>query len=447
MTRRVILVDLYWTRDKDPRVPLGHASLLASLRARKELDVRALVFPVNQGRIRPDTLVQDILAEARGVDSADVDVAIGAYVWAEDLLRSTLKRIREEGFRGRLILGGPQISYSGPGLERLYPDADVFIRGYAEEALVRLCVTPASLALPGVHLAGATDGVVQAAVDLGALPSPWLTGVIPLVNQGFIRWETQRGCPYRCAFCQHREPGARLLRRSLSLPRIEREIDLFCAARVREISVLDPIFNVAPHAVGVLQRFAHQNFEGHVSLQCRAEAVDEVFLASASALDVTLEFGLQTIHADEGRVIERRNQIERVDATLKGVRAHGIRHEVSLIFGLPLQTPASFEASIAWCLERKVPVIKAFPLMLLRGTALEREREKWRLADSGGAMPMVVSSTSFDATDWQRMAQLAEELRQTEGRHPAELGELKRLARELAPEPLRWMPASGTEVS
>ena len=30
-SRRVVLVELYWTRDKDPRVPLGHASILASL--------------------------------------------------------------------------------------------------------------------------------------------------------------------------------------------------------------------------------------------------------------------------------------------------------------------------------------------------------------------------------------------------------------------------------
>ena len=34
MNRRVIVVDFYWTRDKDPRVPRGHASILTALRER-----------------------------------------------------------------------------------------------------------------------------------------------------------------------------------------------------------------------------------------------------------------------------------------------------------------------------------------------------------------------------------------------------------------------------
>lgn len=46
--RRVVLVDFYWTRDKDPRVPLGHASLLAALRA-DGVEVRSVVIAVNEG--------------------------------------------------------------------------------------------------------------------------------------------------------------------------------------------------------------------------------------------------------------------------------------------------------------------------------------------------------------------------------------------------------------
>ncbi len=440
MSRRVILVDLYWTREKDPRVPLGHASLLATLRERQVVEVRSIVVAVNARRCEPDRLLHDILNAAGEEASSDVDVAIGAYVWGEELLRRTLSGLRAAGFRGRIILGGPQISYSAASLEQLYPEADAFIRGYGEAALAAICETSERVAFAGVHWAGTADVVGQAAVDLEKLPSPWLTGAIPLSNQGFIRWETQRGCPFRCSFCQHREPGARLLRRSLALQRIEAEIELFCAARVQEIAVLDPIFNMAPHACGILERFADRSFSGHLSLQCRAEAIDDAFVSAAASLDVTLEFGLQTIHADEGRVIERRNQMERVDVALAAVRAHGIRHEVSLIFGLPLQTLASFEASVAWCLKREVPVIKAFPLMLLRGTALEQQRRIWSLSESDDVMPMVIRSNTFDTSDWLEMSRLAAALRKTEGRHPRTLQELQRVAREVEPDRFNWTP-------
>jgi radical SAM superfamily enzyme YgiQ (UPF0313 family) len=447
LNHRIILVDLYWTRDKDPRIPLGHASLLATLRQHHQFDVRTVVVAVNDTHLNAAAIAAVILEETRGVPSHAADIAFGAYVWGEELLRQLLRELRTRGFGGRIILGGPQISYSGAGLEQLYPEADAFIRGYGEEALSALVTNPLKHPITGVHWAGTPDALTQAAVDLEALPSPWLTGTIPLAGQSFIRWETQRGCPFRCAFCQHREPGARLKRSVLGLPRIEAEIDLFCASGVRDIAVLDPIFNSAPHAVPVLERFAARGFTGRLSLQCRAELVDEEFLDAAAALDVRLEFGLQTIHAEEGHAIKRPNNIRRVDDVLAGVSRRGLSHEISLIFGLPLQTLASFEASVAWCLERRVPVIKAFPLLLLRGTALELERERWGLRDSGGAMPMVVSSHSFDINAWAMMARLSEALRLTEGDHPADLPTLRALAHTLEPDLLRWMPADKQEAA
>lgn len=447
MNRRIILVDFFWTRDKDPRVPLGHASLLAALRTRNELDVRSIAVAVNEPYLDASGIAAAILKEAQGISPDEVDVAFGAYVWGEALLQDVLRRLRDAGFRGRLILGGPQISYSGRGLERIYPNVDAFVRGYGEDALAALATTARPQLIPGVHWAGTSDTFAQASVNLEALPSPWLTGTIPLSDQPFIRWETQRGCPFRCAFCQHRESGARLHRRALGLPRVEAEIDLFCAAGVRDIAVLDPVFNMAPHALGVLARFADRGFTGKLSLQCRAEAVDEAFLDAAAALDTRLEFGLQTIHVSEGQAIQRRNQIDRVDAVLAGVRARGIAHEVSLIFGLPLQTVASFEASVAWCLAREIPVIKAFPLLLLRGTALQRDRETWGLRDSGDAMSMVVQSNTFDIEGWRHMARLSEALRLTEGKHPRGLGELKMLAADQEPDLLRWAPIPMKEAA
>ena len=446
LNRRTILIDFYWMRDKDPRIPLGHASILTALRSQVGLDVRSIVVAVNSGCRNAEDIARAVLEETTNLAPSQVDIAFGAYVWGEDLLQDVLRRIRHLGFRGRIIVGGPQISYSGPGLERIYPDADAFIRGYGEEALAALTTTAEMKPrLPGVHWAGTPDLQTQAMVNLETLPSPWLTRTIPLEGQSFIRWETQRGCPFRCAFCQHREPGSRLRHRALGLSRIRSEIDLFCESKVDDIAVLDPIFNMAPHAVEVLQHFAERDFTGRLSLQCRAEAITAAFVEAAAALNVCLEFGLQTIHAEEARAIRRNNQLQLVDDVLAQVRAFGLRHEVSLIFGLPHQSLASFEASVAWCLTREVPVIKAFPLLLLRGTALERDRGKWGLEDSGGAMPVVLRSNSFNVLDWQVMAQISEALRLTEGRHPRYLSELKQLAATLEPDMFRWIPA-GTET-
>lgn len=441
--RRMVLVDFYWTRDKDPRVPLGHASLLASLARLPAVDVVPLVWAVNDAQLDPRAVTRAILNATQGWTSSAVDVALGAYVWAEDLIQRVLRGLREGGFGGRVVLGGPQVSYHGPGLEALYPQADAFVRGYGEDALCALAVSTTPVPFRGVHWAGSEDRNLTTQVDLESLPSPWLERRIPLEGQTFVRWETQRGCPFRCAFCQHREPGARLKRRNLAYSRVMEEIDLFCAAGVQDIAVLDPIFNAGSHAVEVLERFADRGYRGKLSLQCRAEMVTEAFLDAAARLDVCLEFGLQTVHDDEGRAIDRRNHPDKVASALAGVRARGLRHEVSLIFGLPHQTVAAFRESVDWCLRQQVPVLKAFPLLLLRGTPLERDRERWGLKTSDDAMGTVVASESFSTHDWQEMARLSDALRRTEGRHPSSVEELEWvLEPTTGPEMARWAPES-----
>jgi len=438
--RRIVLVDFPWTRDKDPRVALGHASLLAALRSLPGVDVRSVVLPVNAPGTSVETAVHAVLSNVASVAAEQVDVAIGVYVWSEDLVQVTLPRLRRAGFRGRIVLGGPQISYAGGGLEGLYPDADAFVRGYGEGALRELARIPGRPRIAGVHYAGDADLAEQATVALEALPSPWL-GAHAEELGAFVRWETQRGCPFRCSFCQHREAGARLRRRALASERIDREIEHFVAAGVRDIAVLDPIFNLSPVAVPILERFSEVGYMGRLSLQCRAEFLDDVFLDAAARLDVQLELGLQTIHAAEARAVRRTNNLGKIDAALSGVRRRGIAHEVSLIFGLPCQTMPSFTETVRWCLERRVPVIKAFPLMLLRGTELESDRARWGLVDSGGSMPMVVASDSFTRDGWLAMARMSEALRLTEGSHPQTIDVLHRVAEGLRPDRVRWMPA------
>ena len=435
--RQLILVELFWTRDKDPRVPLAMGSLLAATR-QAGIDARGLNVPVND----PDSDIDDILVDidASIDDPERCDVGFGVYVWNEEYIQQIGNSLRRRYPNLRIILGGPQISYSGPGLEERYPFGDAFVRGYGESALVEILKHDGQPEIDGVHWAGDTDLGEQTRVDLDDLPSPFLSGSVDVADQQFIRWETKRGCSFRCAFCQHREAGKRLTRRELSRNRLIDEIELFCNSDIDEIAILDPIFNQGPDYMAVLEEFVHRGYDGHLSLQCRFELVDDDFLDLVTQLNCSLEFGLQSIHRDEGEAVNRPNHIQKVDEAIAGLHRREIHFEVSLIFGLPIQTLTSFEQSVKYCLKRQIPVIKAFPLMLLRGTPLEQQREQWNLVESDDPIPMVVASDSYDRADQRRMSALSEALKATEGTHPATLDELRRLANDHAPDPRRWTP-------
>jgi len=430
MTRRLILVGLPWHRDRDPRVPLGHGSLLAAARA-SGAEVVSGSFSLNVERFDINEVVEFVLSSAGNDGKADL--AVGAYIWNEQVVQPLIPELRHRGFSGRIIVGGPQVSYAGPGLEQFYPDVDVFVRGYGELALPALAKSRLPRPIPGVHYAGDEDLGLRASVDLRSLPSPLLSGVVPVPRgAALVRMETQRGCPFRCSFCQHREPGRRLVQRDLPLDRVLSEVDLIVEREVREVAILDPVFNMGSAHHEVLGLFIERRFTGKLSVQARLETVDEVFIEQCGSLRVVPEFGLQTIHRPEQIAVARPNAMERVDATLAQLRRAGLPYMVTVIYGLPEQTYASFRGTVEYLLEAGVPAVRAFPLVLLRGTELERRRAEWDLIEDRSEIPQVVASSTFDQADHARMARLAAALRGTEWGHPSTVEELERLALDVA---------------
>jgi radical SAM superfamily enzyme YgiQ (UPF0313 family) len=385
---------------------LGIASIASSLRS-VGADVRIVSDAVNSPGFCASAFFEEVTV---AVDEAGpgVLVGVGAFVWCEPEVQSLLKVL---GPRTSIVLGGPQVSYVAAGeLEGLYPDAAYFVRGHGEGAMIALARGMAENGFFGLHVAGHPDLKDRADFPLEQLPSPHLDGTTPIGD--FVRWETQRGCSFSCSFCQHRQPGDRLKLSHLGIDRLHREIMAFREAGTKRIAVLDPIFNTDnERAVGLLDEVSRVGVEAGWSFQCRFEFVNESFLDAVAPLDATLEFGLQTVHDDEARAVGRPNRIDRVESVIAELNARRIPYEVSLIYGLPLQTLDRFRRSVDWCLERGVPRVRAWPLMLLRGTVLHAQRQRWGYVESDDRrIPVVVESSSFTRGDHTEMARIADSL-------------------------------------
>jgi radical SAM superfamily enzyme YgiQ (UPF0313 family) len=417
--RKLMLLAMDWKRQKDPPVSLAQASILANLK-RHQINVINKTWSVNDVNFK----MEDVYNFVNSNIDENTDIALGAYVWHEHYTQKLLRTLRHNNFSGRIILGGPQISYVKNNIEKYYPEADIFIRGYAEEALAQLFLSDkTNPSITGVHYAGEFDSGLSATADLENLPSPFLDGLIP--PQPFIRWETQRGCPFRCTFCQHRESDISMKRRQLSYSRIMQELEwIITNPIIQDIAVLDPTFNSGPHYMPILQKLTEGNYTGKIALQCRMEMIKDEFLEQIEILNqkahVVLEFGLQTIHPNEAKIIQRPNNMKKVEHVLNETKKSNIATEVSLIFGLPQQTLQSFQASVQFCKNHLVPTIYAYPLMLLRGTPLYEKKNELGLVESTDIelkidralkdIPHVISSPSFTYDDWSEMAKIAESL-------------------------------------
>ncbi|EXX57574.1 uncharacterized protein OCT59_006564 [Rhizophagus irregularis] len=514
---RLALVSLDWIRPKDPLTNLGHASILATLQKYNSNQLTFLNDHRYSVKYCPDVeefsenVVKNLI-----YDEPDL-IAFGVYIWNELhtqlILKKLRKRIKERdyisiGFSGKgrgegrimidylrkplILLGGPQISYAPINtLEGHYPDADLFIRGYAEKAVSKvvetlsthvtssgnmtssyqfathqqcflrpISTTSSNISNPtmllhkikGLHQRGHPDLGIQAAVDMESLPSPFLpvetlenassldnnvsqsklvnSPIIPLSNRSFIRWETQRGCPFKCTFCQHRDTYTN--RQALSPPRTLSEIQEITSSPVNDIAVLDPTFNSGPNYLSTLDNLIKYKYKGKLSLQTRFEMIKPQFIEKCSVLvnelnaNIQLEFGVQSIIKKESLVIQRMNNLNSVKENSSLLRKNNIKFEISLIYGLPHQTVESFKESIEFAKTLGAEKVVAWPLMLLRGTELERRKEELGLKEEtlssvdldselpkeriSEGIPHVVESPTFTKGEWREMMRIANEL-------------------------------------
>jgi radical SAM superfamily enzyme YgiQ (UPF0313 family) len=341
----------------------------------------------------------------------------------KNFVQIILNQLKFYKFKGRVILGGPQISYVKTGLEGFYPNADVFIRGYGERPIAELLqAKDLKQAINGVHYFNEKDLGKSADISLEDISSPYLNGIIK--PQPFIRWESQRGCKFRCSFCQHRETDSNTkAKKFIASDRITKEISWIKENKIiNDIAVLDPIFNSGPNYMNIIKQFV--GYEGKLSLQTRIEMITTPFIDAIQQINqqgghVVLEIGLQTIHRDEQKLINRGNNMIKVNTILKQLQDSKIDTEVSIIFGLPGQTLTSFKESVQYLIDRNVPTIHAFPLMLLRGTPLYYDKLKHGLVESNelistsipriqeNNIPHVVESKTFTYHDWKMMAEVA----------------------------------------
>ena len=163
-------------------------------------------------------------------------------------------------------------------------------------------------------------------------------------------------------------------------------------------------------------------------MRCTARSINKSFLDAVErcSAKVVLECGVQTAVPAELEVIGRMKGgvdahavAQKVAEKLALVRERGIDFEISLIYGLPRQTLDSFRVSLDWARMTGASRVAAYPLMLLRGTEMHRQRHALGLrealvprpaSDDGRLqdfIPHVVETPTMTTEEWLRAGQLA----------------------------------------
>lgn len=187
--------------------------------------------------------------------------------------------------------------------------------------------------------------------SLDALPRPDWALAERLHGRAFtwVSYESVRGCPYRCAFCNYPFLFADTRYRLRSAARIDQDWAELEAQGVRWISCLDSLFTV-PRArvLELCARLRARNSQVRWVCYARADDLSSPGLAEelASAGCVQVQIGVES--GDQGQ-LDRMNKRCTVEANLRALEAcrrAGMTSLITMIVGFVGETEASVARSL-----------------------------------------------------------------------------------------------------
>tara|TARA_B100000029_G_scaffold182591_1_gene180210 strand:+ start:13933 stop:15876 length:1944 start_codon:yes stop_codon:yes gene_type:complete len=156
-------------------------------------------------------IFRDRLKEA--VESCfDSDVLLcSCYVWNWEITTKFAMQVKEKNPNCLIIFGGPQVPDNSKGFFDRYPFVDIIVHGEGEYIIQNIFEeflgSKNYIDVKGIETKDFRTKPEDRIKNLNELPSPYLTNTVwDLVDKDedvnyIASWETNRGCPYQCTFC------------------------------------------------------------------------------------------------------------------------------------------------------------------------------------------------------------------------------------------------------
>jgi radical SAM superfamily enzyme YgiQ (UPF0313 family) len=307
----------------------------------------------------------------RALRDADM-VFFSLYSWNVQLSLTIAALLKQQRPDITLVMGGPQVPKRDRPWEvdaflRAHPFVDLTVHGAGEAAFVDVLLTPSRDGweqLPGVSF---TDGEVVVTTaprtplkDLNTIPSPYVSGVFDALmaanpDERWIGlWETNRNCPFSCAFCGWGQLESKPV--LWDLHHVYADVDWFARHRVEFIFCADANFGLLPRDLEIAKYVAaakqKHGYPQRLSVQDtknvkhRALAVRQIL--REAGLNTGVVISLQSVDPGTLKAIRRDNiKLDDFQSIQAAFAAEGIETMTDLILGLAGETYDSFVDGIS----------------------------------------------------------------------------------------------------
>ncbi|NNJ10436.1 radical SAM protein [Chloroflexales bacterium ZM16-3] len=310
------------------------------------------------------------------VDRAPDLLGFSLYTWNSERSLELARRVKQRLPGLIVVVGGPEVQADNAWVLD-HPAVDVAVIGEGEQIFAELLLQIADCRLQIGSNLQSTIYNLQSAIDLSAIPSPYLAGHLKLSPDGMQMVEVSRWCPYACSFCLYgRNMGPRLGSRSFSLERVLAEIAWGKARGVRQIHFVEANLNLLPIFWPLMRALAKTNADRQITFyaELRGEHLSAEAVAALDAANVrVVEVGLQTANPAALRASYRKTDLAKWAAGTRRLYAANIEVLLDVILGLPEDDAPGVAETLAFIERESLGPYDIFVLQVLPGTALRRE--------------------------------------------------------------------------
>ncbi|MBI2870511.1 MAG: radical SAM protein [Candidatus Omnitrophica bacterium] len=307
----------------------------------------------------------------------DADVVLfSTYVWNIRIsleVARTLKRLKPEVI---VAFGGPQVPERPREDEvflRAHPFIDVACHGEGEQPVVKILERSGTddwQSVPSTSFISKKGSYVQNPKgsrlnDLAAAPSPYLGGAFALLMEAHPEerwiglWETNRGCPFSCTFCDWGSATQSKVYK-FDLERLLREVDWFAEHRIEYVFCCDANFGILPRDIDIARYVSgtkeREGYPHALSVQNTKNATERAYqvqkILSDAGLNKGVDIALQSVDPKTLESIKRGNiSTETYQELQRRFTRDGIETYTDVILGLPGESYGSFVEGVSRIIE------------------------------------------------------------------------------------------------
>ncbi|TGV31337.1 B12-binding domain-containing radical SAM protein [Mesorhizobium sp. M00.F.Ca.ET.186.01.1.1] len=364
----------------------------------------------------PEEMPVETIIDRISLEKPDV-IGASHYIWNDEKMMSILPVLKEAVGNSVVIAGGPQVDATDTRLISLLENGsmDALVIGEGEQPLLHAlrCIAEGSEIKPveglvckeGNRINPLVPQLLLKGTSIDYLPNPYR--VIPelmhrSLEAGSIQYETSRGCPFSCTFCDQGHKAYR----SLSMERIKDDLAFVSKFNPKHIDFLDGTFNLNPkRTIEILNYLIDLNVDWTFHAEIKPENLtDEEIRLMAKANFRTVELGLQTIHANTLKAIKRQNRWDALERTVKSLNEAGIEIVVNTIIGLPGETLTDWYETLDYCFGLGRVRILSNTLKILPNTIMATQIEDYGFIYDKENFNAITSTKTLSSLDL-KMAQ------------------------------------------